>query len=123
MAEGGAEDVVLDDRNGSFQNQSEEASTSKRSTWRASMEAVSVWAELKQKRKSPRGNLITEHQQAEKRKKRSKLTIKDASAEHLDALSEFMPDLTALRMYYLELSDGVSSIQAQDKELSQKIHD
>ena len=24
MAEGGAEDVVLDDRNGSFQNQSEE---------------------------------------------------------------------------------------------------
>ena len=31
MAEGGTEDIVLDDRNGSFQNQSEEASTSKRS--------------------------------------------------------------------------------------------
>ena len=33
------------------------------------------------------------HQQAEKRRKRSKLTVKDASAEQLDALSEFMPDL------------------------------
>ena len=32
VAEGGAEDDVLDDRNGSFQNQSEEASTSKRSS-------------------------------------------------------------------------------------------
>ena len=32
MAEGSAEDDVLDDRNGSFQNQSEEASTSKRSS-------------------------------------------------------------------------------------------
>ena len=31
MAEGGPEDIVLDDQNGSFQNQSEEASTSKRS--------------------------------------------------------------------------------------------
>ena len=86
-----------------------------------------MWAELKQKRKSPRGNRITEHQQAEKRRKRSKLIIKDASAEHLDALSEFMPDFTdtdakilALRIYYLELSDVVSSIQAQDKELSKE---
>ena len=118
MAEGGAEDVVLDNQNGSFQNQSEEASTNKRSTRCASMEAVSAWAELKQ---ISTWNQITEHQQAEKRRKRSKLTIKDASAEHLDALSEFMPDLTdskdpCLRMYYLELSDGVSSIQAQDKE-------
>ena len=50
------------------------------------------------------------------------MTIKDASTDQLDALSEFMPDRTdsdakilALRMYYLELSDGVSSIQAQDK--------
>ena len=46
MAEDGAEDVVLDDRNGSFQNQSEEASTSKRSSRRANVEAVSAWAEL-----------------------------------------------------------------------------
>ena len=71
MAEGGAEDVVLDDRNGSFQNQSEEASTSKRSSRRTSAETVSVWAELK-KKESPRGNRttgITEHQQAEKRRK------------------------------------------------------
>ena len=43
----GAEDVVLDDRNGSFQNQSDEASTSKRSSRRASVEAVSAWAELR----------------------------------------------------------------------------
>ena len=50
------------------------------------------------------------------------MTIKDASTDQLDALPEFMPDLTdsdakilALRMYYLELSNGVSSIQAQDK--------
>eukprot|EP00731_Ephydatia_muelleri_P001829 Em0001g1829a len=118
----------LDDRNGSFQNQSEEASTSKRNSRRASVEAVSAWAELKKKKEGnlhARGNRttgITEHQPAEKRRKRSKLTIKDASAEQLDALSEFMPDLTdsdakilALRMYYMELSDGVSSIQAQDK--------
>ena len=49
MAEGGAEDVVLDDRNGCFQNQSEEASTSKRSSRRTSVETVSAWAELKKK--------------------------------------------------------------------------
>ena len=49
MAEGGAEDVVLDDRNGFFQNQSEEASTSKRSPRCASVETVSAWAELKKK--------------------------------------------------------------------------
>ena len=68
MAEGGAEDDVLDDRNGSFQNQSEEASTSKRSSRRTSVETVSAWAE----QESPRGNRttgITEHQQAEKRRK------------------------------------------------------
>ena len=44
---------------------------------------------LTKKRKSPRVNLttgITAHQQADKRRKRSKLTIKDASAEQLDAL-------------------------------------
>ena len=50
MAEGGAEDVVLDDRNGCFQNQSEEASTSKRSSRRTSVETVSAWAELKKKK-------------------------------------------------------------------------
>ena len=56
MAEGGAKDVVLDDRNGSFHNQSEEASTSKRSS-----------------RRAPQGNRttgITEHQQAEKRRRK-----------------------------------------------------
>ena len=109
MAEGGADDVVLDGENGSFQNQSEEASSSKRSSRRASVEAISAWAELKKKRKSPRENRTTGDQRAEKRKRRSKLTIKDASTDQLDALSEFMPDLTdsdakilALRMYYLE---------------------
>ena len=49
VAEGGAEDVVLNDRNGSFQNQSEEASTTKRSSRRTSVETVSAWAELKKK--------------------------------------------------------------------------
>ena len=112
MAEGGADDVVLDGENGSFQNQSEEASSSKRSSRRASVEAISAWAELKKKRKSPRENRTTEDQRdqrAEKRKRRSKLTMKDASTDQLDALSEFMSDLTdsdakilALRMYYLE---------------------
>ena len=63
-------------------------------------------------RKSPRENRttgITKDQRAEKRKRRSKLNIKDASTDRLDALSEFMPDRTdsdakilALRMYYLE---------------------
>ena len=110
MAEGNADDVVLDGENGSFQNQSEEASSSKRSSRRASVEAISAWAELKKKRKSPRENRttgITKDQRAEKR--RSKLTIKDASTDQLNALSEFMPDLTdsdakilALHMYYLE---------------------
>ena len=112
MAEGGADDVVLYGENGSFQNQSEEASSSKRSSRRASVEAISAWAELKKKRKSPRENCttgITKDQRAEKRKRRSKLTIKDASTDQLDALSEFMSDLTdsdakilALRTYYLE---------------------
>ena len=85
MAEGGAEDIVLGDRNGSFQNQSEEASTSKRS----SRPLVSAWAEPKKKkeistRKSHDWNYSTEHQQAEKRRKRGKLTIIDASAEIID---------------------------------------
>jgi hypothetical protein len=52
MAEGGAEDIVLDDRSGSFQNQSEEASTNKRS----SRPLVSAWAELKKRE----GNLYEE---------------------------------------------------------------
>ena len=45
MAEGGADHVVLDGVNGSltsFQNQSEEASSSKRSYRRASVEAISA---------------------------------------------------------------------------------
>ena len=46
MAEGGADDVVLDGDIGSFQNQSEEASSSKRSSRRASVEAISAWAKL-----------------------------------------------------------------------------
>ena len=46
MAEGGADDIVLDGGNGSFQNQSEEALSSKCSSRRASVEAISVWAEL-----------------------------------------------------------------------------
>ena len=46
MAEGDADDVVLDGENGSFQNQSEEASSSKHSSRRASVEAISAWAEL-----------------------------------------------------------------------------
>ena len=93
MAEGGADDVVLDGDIGSFQNQSEEASStccSKRSSRRASVEAISAWAELKKKWKSPRENRttgITKDQRAEKRKRRSKLTIKDASTDQLDALS------------------------------------
>ena len=53
MAEGGADKVVLDGGNDSFQNQSEEASSSKRSSRCASVEAISVWAELQKKRKSP----------------------------------------------------------------------
>ena len=42
MAEGGAEDIVLGDLNGSFQNQSEEATTSKQSSRCASVENVSL---------------------------------------------------------------------------------
>ena len=77
-------DIVLDDQNGSFQNQSEEASTSKQS----SRPLVSAWAELKRKKEISRKphdwNYSTEHQQAEKRRKRGKLTIKDASVEIID---------------------------------------
>ena len=84
---------------------------------------------LKKKRKSPRGNRttgITEHQQAEKRRKRSKLTIKDPFAEQLDVLSEFMPDLTdsdakilALRMWCLINS---SSGQSEQNVFSKYTH-
>ena len=57
MAEGSAEDVVLEfGRSKRFFSEPEEASTSKRSTRRASMEGVYAWAELKQKRKSLREN-------------------------------------------------------------------
>ena len=67
MAEGGAEDAALDDRNGSFQNQSEEASTSKRSS-----------------RRAPRGNRttgITENQQAEKRRKKEVVRFPRSSSD------------------------------------------
>ena len=71
MAEGGAEDVVLGNQNGSFQRKLQLASEAPG----ASVETVSVWARALNKRKSPRGNRttgITAHQQAEKRRKRSK---------------------------------------------------
>ena len=50
-----AEGVACVDGNDSFQNQTDEAAATSRSSRRASKAAVSAWAELK-KRKSPRGN-------------------------------------------------------------------
>ena len=50
-----AEGVVCVDGNGSFQNQTDEAATTSRSSRRASKIAESAWTELK-KRKSTRGN-------------------------------------------------------------------
>ena len=50
-----AEGVACVDENGSFQNQTDEAAATSRSSRRASKAAVSAWAELK-KRKSPQGN-------------------------------------------------------------------
>ena len=107
----------MDGENGSFQNQSEEASSSKRSSRRASVEAISAWAELKKKRKSPRENHttgITKDKRAEKRKRRSKLTIKDASTDQLDAFSEFMPELILPTPMQRSLL-CVPGVQAQDK--------
>ena len=88
--------------------------------------AVSVWTELK-KRKSPRGNPKTggytkrllkqsEKRQLKEMQKRTRPALVERSINELEALAEYMPNLTdsdvkvlALSMYYLELSTGMSS--------------
>eukprot|EP00731_Ephydatia_muelleri_P025355 Em0017g438a len=65
-------------------NQSEEASTSKRSSRHANVEIVSAWAELKKKKESPQGNRttgITEHQYAEKRWKKEVVRFPRSSSD------------------------------------------
>ena len=54
--------------------------------------------------------------------KRTQSAIAEAATKEFEALSEFLPDLPdtdartlALRMYYLELSENVSSSDAQTK--------
>ena len=125
-----AEDVISTDR---VQNPPDEIPTSSRSKRHASKAASSTWMELT-KRKSPRGDPLAgvrkrwqkcseeQCQQVTRKRKRPRVTIQENSAKQLDALGQCLPDLPesdtkilALRMYYLELSDGVSASHAQEK--------
>ena len=103
--------------NGSFQNQASSSSERRR---RASKGVERTWASL-QKRKAPRGNPSagasarwSSLSEAKKHCRRTSGTICESAAKELDSLSAHMPNLPdtdartlALRMYYIEVSNGM----------------
>eukprot|EP00731_Ephydatia_muelleri_P008214 Em0004g552a len=97
-----AESVVDIDGNGSFQNQTEDVASSSRSAARK----AAAWKELLKKK--PRGRYFA--------------NTKPHAIKELESLAGYMPDLSdtdardlALRLYFIELADGVSPSVAQDK--------
>ena len=108
--------------NGSSKNQT---STSEKKR-RASKEANHVWAPLKQ-RKAPRGNpeaaaakrwSVSEASSSKSR--RTNATIAESAAKELESLAVHMPNVSdsdarafALRMYYIEVFNGMSPTDAQ----------
>ena len=109
-------------KNGSFQNQKEQASTSELPP-RRRKQSPPIWEPL-MKKKAPRGNptagVVKQLQQAQAR--RSAAVIASNASKELKALAAHMPEIPdadarklALRMYHLELSDGVSPKDAQIK--------
>lgn len=103
--------------NGSFQNQ---ASSNSDQRQRASKGVERTWASL-QERKAPRGNPSagasarwSSLSEAKKHCRRTSSTICESAAKELDSLAAHMPNLPdtdartlALRMYYIEVSNGV----------------
>ena len=126
MAEGVGS--VVESENGSFQSQ-----ITRRLPRKASRAAMSAWQPLCVK-KSPRGDpragaaAKRSVQRASKIllmstvKRRTAAAIARSAAKELQSLAEFMPNLAdthartlALRLYYIELADGVSPIRARNK--------
>ena len=118
------ESVVDIDGNGSFQNQTEDLASSSRS---AARKAASAWKELLKKK--PRGRYFANTKPVsdtsakfEGNRRRSTPDIAEDATKELESLAGYMPDLSdtdarvlALRLYFIELADGVSPSVAQDK--------
>ena len=112
MTESGCTDQSQNDP---LQNQEEQASTSGLPLCRRK-QSPPIWEPL-MKKKAPRGNPtagVVKRLQAIK-SRRSAAVIASNSSKELEALAAHMPDIPnvdarklSLRMYYLELSDGVS---------------
>ena len=104
-------------KNGSFHNQ---ASSSYDQRRRASKGAERTWASLQQT-KAPRGNPSavasarwSSSSEAKKHCRRTSGTICESAAKELDSLAAHMPNLPdtdartlALRMFYIEVSNGM----------------
>ncbi|KAL5477784.1 hypothetical protein EMCRGX_G024627, partial [Ephydatia muelleri] len=119
-----AESVVDIDGKGSFQNQTEDVASSSRS---AARKVASAWKELLKKK--PRGRYFANTKpvsdtsaEFEGNRRRSTPDIAADATKELESLAGYMPDLSdtdarvlALRLYFIELADGVSPSVAQDK--------
>ena len=117
-----AESVV--DGNGSFQNQTKDVASTSFSTRSAARKAASAWKELQKKK--PRGRYVKRvsgtSAEFEANHRRSASDIAADATKELEILAGYMPDVSdtdarvlALRLYYIELADGVSPSVAQDK--------
>ena len=125
MAEGVG--CVVDSENGSFNSQ-----ITRRLPRRASQAAISAWKPLCA-RKSPRGDpragvakrsilRASKFMRMSMTKRRTAASIAESAMKELKSLADFMPNLAdtdvrtlALRLYYIELADGVSPVRARNK--------
>ena len=122
-----AKGVVDVDGNGSFQNQTEDVASTSCSSRSAAKKASSAWKELQKKK--PRGRYFANLKpvsgtsaEFEANHRGSTPDISADATKELESLADYMPDLfdadarvLALRLYYIELADGVSLSVAQDK--------
>ena len=127
MAKGVVDIDVDADENGSFHNQTEDVASKNCSSRSAARKAASAWKELHKKK--PRGRYVANTKpmsdtssEFEGNRRRSASDIATHATKELESLAQYMPDLSdtdvrvlALRLYYIELADGVSSNVAQDK--------
>ena len=117
--------------NGSFQNQSE-SPLARKLPRRAGRQGPPLWEGLKPL-STPRGNPKAAGLQRQSlfrarklelasRARRSASELSESATKELETLAEYMPNLTdvdartlALRMYYIELSEGISPTNAKRK--------
>ena len=122
---------VVGELHGSFQNQTgddQDAASASRLSRSAIRKAASVWKELRKGK--PRGNPRAAYQQRvinksadlDTKLRRKKSDIVEDAVKELESLADYTPDLPdsdarvlALRLYYIELADGVPPSAAQDK--------